>query len=217
VVRSTHDNRAVAYRDGIAELVICRAVRRGQLRLLAPCCSALREYVRRSLKGARSDREAISTHHNRTGAYRDGIAEVVICRAVRGGQLRLLAPCRAVWYEHVRRSLIGVRADRVIRSPRHNRGAAGRDGIAELREGRVRMSAVSHLFFLADAAARSPAPIRAGHSHTTRSGRRGGIRRGWRLPAGRPAWLNAERCRSRRRGFGASSSNCGCGFRHLVW
>src|SRR5208283_685420 len=64
-------------------------------------------------------------------ADRDGPAEVVTCHAVRSGQFRLLAPRSAAFDEHVSRSLILIRADRVLPGPHQRRAAVYRDRGAE--------------------------------------------------------------------------------------
>ena len=72
-----------------------------------------------------------SSHHGRAAVHSDGNAEIVSCRPIGRRQLGLLAPGCAALHEHIRRTLVCVGADHVMRGSHHDRAAVHRDGITK--------------------------------------------------------------------------------------
>ena len=99
--RPQHSRIAIArQRHGIPEPVTGCAIRRAQLRLLAPVSTRVREHIRRSLIYVPIDCVPKRPHHSRVAIarQRDGKAELITSRPIRRRQLRLLHK----WVHHQR-------------------------------------------------------------------------------------------------------------------
>ena len=137
VVRNAHDHGVAAQRDRSAEGVRRLAVVVGELRLQRPdlIAAVVAEDVGRTLIPFHTDVVIRRAHHHGVTAERDCVAEVIIGRAVEGGEFLLLRPACAAAAEEVDRTLIHVQSradDVVIRRAHHQRVAAERDGVAEV-------------------------------------------------------------------------------------